>query len=101
MINYTAFITGTSFRRKKLFKNWYFKCSCDRCSDPTELGSHLSTVLCPKCDHVSVTGDQVTGVMTQTNPLQEDSPWKCSLHNFEYSRSNIDSMLSDLKDYFF
>ena len=22
MINYTAFITGTSFRRKKLFKNW-------------------------------------------------------------------------------
>ncbi|CAG7822316.1 unnamed protein product, partial [Allacma fusca] len=27
----------------------YFECSCNRCKDPTELGTHLSSLMCQKC----------------------------------------------------
>ena len=91
LINYTAFIIGTSFRRRKLMKNWYFQCSCERCRDPTELGSHLSSLVCPKCDQ---------GIMTQLEPLKENSPWKCSIHSFTYTKQNVDNMVSDLKGHF-
>jgi len=98
LINYTAFIIGTSFRRKKLFNNWYFKCFCDRCRDPSELGSHLSTLRCPKCGD---RGDNESGFMMQQNPTQEDSPWKCNIHNFIYTKQNVDSLVSDLRAHFF
>jgi len=89
-INYTAFIIGTSFRRRKLFKNWYFKCLCERCKDPTELGSHLSSLMCPKCPEI----------LTQSDPLEDDSPWKCPVHNFVYSQQNVDDLVTDLKAHF-
>ena len=68
----------------------YFKCLCERCKDPTELGSHLSSLLCPKCPEI----------LTQLDPLQDDSPWKCPVHNFAYSQQNVDDLVSDLKAHF-
>ena len=36
-------------------KNWYFDCSCMRCSDPTELGTLVSGVVCDQCtDHCTL-----------------------------------------------
>jgi hypothetical protein len=29
----------------------YFNCTCARCRDPSELGSHVNTVRCPSCRH--------------------------------------------------
>lgn len=72
----------------------YFKCFCDRCQDPSELGSHLSTLKCPKCESDS-------GFMMQQNPTQEDSPWRCNIHNFVYTKQNVDSFVSDLRAHFF
>ena len=37
---------GRTKRRKKLREKWFFDCLCKRCSDPTELGSHVSTLKC-------------------------------------------------------
>ncbi len=33
-------------RRKKLKEKWFFDCNCKRCDDPTDLGSHVSTLRC-------------------------------------------------------
>ena len=33
-----------------LKEHWCFTCSCDRCMDPTELGSYSSAILCKKCN---------------------------------------------------
>ena len=30
-------------------KYWYFDCCCARCSDTTELGSHMSSLVCGRC----------------------------------------------------
>jgi len=76
-INYLPFIQGTLLRQRKLQKNWFFKCDCLRCQDPTELGSNLSTLQCPKCEE---------GYMTQKDPRDGDSPWVCRVHSFTVSR---------------
>ena len=36
-------------RRSELAAGWYFSCTCHRCLDPTELGSHMNTLICPDC----------------------------------------------------
>ena len=48
MVNFPWF-QGRVKRRKKLREKWFFDCSCKRCEDPTEFGSHVSTLKCPNC----------------------------------------------------
>lgn len=40
---------GTFERRAHLRKGKYFLCTCARCEDPTELGTHLCSVRCTNC----------------------------------------------------
>lgn len=41
--------TDTWTRRQELKSGWFFECKCDRCADPTEKGSFLSTIVCQIC----------------------------------------------------
>ena len=36
-------------RRKKLREKWFFDCACKRCNDPSEFGSHVSSLKCAQC----------------------------------------------------
>ena len=65
---------GTATRRSKIRKNWFFDCSCPRCSDPTELGTFASALLCPVC----VKGG-CEGVLLPKEPLNPACLWTCSL----------------------
>ncbi|XP_049799871.1 SET domain-containing protein SmydA-8-like [Schistocerca nitens] len=47
--NYTNVLQGTAERREHLLEGKYFECGCARCRDPTELGTHLSSLRCPRC----------------------------------------------------
>lgn len=58
--SYTYSMWPTLVRREFLKESKYFDCCCERCKDPTELGTHLSTLKCQKCDN---------GIITSTNPL--------------------------------
>lgn len=53
-------MSPTMLRRDHLKQGKYFDCACPRCSDPTELGTHMSTMKCHKCD---------PGIVMSTNPL--------------------------------
>ncbi len=44
----------------------YFDCTCQRCSSPTELGSHFSTLLCQACHDPD-------GLVTPKDPLNYGS----------------------------
>jgi len=46
---YTNALWGTRERRAHLLSTKYFKCTCKRCSDATELGTHFSTIVCKVC----------------------------------------------------
>ena len=55
-------------RREDIRRFWYFDCQCPRCSDPTELGSYMSAVICFACK---------LGFLVPTDSLQYKSDWKC------------------------
>ncbi|KAG7176014.1 SET domain-containing protein SmydA-8-like [Homarus americanus] len=47
--SYTDPMWGTANRQLHLKTSKYFKCTCGRCQDPTELGTHLSSLRCGQC----------------------------------------------------
>jgi hypothetical protein len=59
---------GTFERRVVLQDNYYFRCLCKRCLDPTELGTFFSAFKCTKCD---------TGYLLPVDPLNMETPWTC------------------------
>ena len=67
--SYTFTLDGTQRRRVHLRETKFFDCQCNRCCDPTELGTHLSSLACPRCNgqHYTVPED----------PLNPESCWKC------------------------
>ena len=66
---YTHVLWSTRARREHLLATKYFACCCERCADPTELGSHLGTLKCP-CEK---------GLVTPSDPLKPDSDWSCNV----------------------
>ena len=47
--SYTYTLNGTAERQKHLRAGKYFTCHCERCLDPTELGTDFSTLKCLQC----------------------------------------------------
>lgn len=68
---YTNTLWNTLQRRKQIKVAKFFLCNCRRCSDATELGTHLSTLVCSQCG-----GDVVS-----TKPLDMDASWACTKCN--------------------
>ena len=56
------------------FRNRLESCNCVRCQDPTEFGSYLSAMKCPKCPK-----DKNSPLLPE-NPTDPDSVWKCLIH---------------------
>lgn len=61
-LSYTHVLSPTILRREHLRESKFFDCDCPRCTDPTELGTHLSTFKCSKCKK---------GIVLSKNPLGE------------------------------
>lgn len=49
--SYTHSLLPTILRREHLLEGKHFACACQRCSDPMELGTHMSSLKCNKCDN--------------------------------------------------
>ncbi|KOC67670.1 Protein msta, isoform B, partial [Habropoda laboriosa] len=67
--SYTHSLLPTMLRREHLLEGKHFTCACARCSDPTELGTHMSSLKCNKCDN---------GIVLSLDSLDPDSSWKCT-----------------------
>lgn len=65
-------------RRARLYRDHLLLCRCSRCSDPTELGSNLSALGCPKCGGGG--GGAGGGAILPQNPLDFNSVWSCRVH---------------------
>ncbi|XP_011494674.1 PREDICTED: protein msta, isoform B-like [Ceratosolen solmsi marchali] len=64
---YTHVLWSTRLRQEHLLMTKYFTCHCERCADPTELGSNLGTLKCI-CKN---------GFVTSSDPLEPDADWAC------------------------
>ncbi|XP_053610807.1 SET domain-containing protein SmydA-8-like isoform X2 [Plodia interpunctella] len=63
--NYTDPLKGTALRQQHLLIGKYFKCTCERCADATELGTFVSSAICPTCK---------TGYLSTT----DGGEWTCN-----------------------
>ena len=68
--------------------NWYFSCTCDRCSDATEFESFLSALKCQMCRDKILPND----------PLDDDSDWTCRGCQMTLNSSQVDRLVQDLLD---
>lgn len=67
-LSYAYTLQSTLKRREHLLENKFFHCQCRRCSDPTELRTYTSALICPKCQK---------GRVLSTQPLDPCSDWHC------------------------
>ncbi|KAH8297375.1 hypothetical protein KR044_011096 [Drosophila immigrans] len=65
---YTNILMGTEERRHFLKTGKCFDCQCERCLDPTELGTHISSFVCSSCPGGYIIRQPETGV------------WQCLLN---------------------
>ncbi|KAI5754356.1 hypothetical protein M8J77_007961 [Diaphorina citri] len=79
--SYTFSLHPTLVRRANLSYSKYFDCDCARCADPKELGTHMSSLKCTKCD---------PGLVLSTNPLDGAAPWKCTDCEFQLSGNQLE-----------
>lgn len=70
---YTHALWGTQARREHLRETKYFSCKCQRCSDPTELGTYLSALKCMGMNPDEPCG----GIQLPLNPLDDNTEWAC------------------------
>ena len=52
--HYVSPLSSTRGRRTRLKEGWYFDCDCERCADPTELGTNFSSAFCGRCTTKSI-----------------------------------------------
>ncbi|XP_061379208.1 SET domain-containing protein SmydA-8 [Danaus plexippus] len=90
-LSYTHVLSPTILRREHLRESKFFDCDCPRCTDPTELGTHLSTFKCSKCKK---------GIVLSKNPLDKEASWNCSENDCDFRTSSavMHKLLSDLQD---
>lgn len=87
---YTFTSYGTVSRQTHLKEGKYFVCKCQRCLDPTELGTHLSTLKCQKCAPGFVLPLEPTNV--------EETMWKCTNCEFDLPAAAIERILFVIQD---
>ncbi|KAG7208523.1 hypothetical protein KM043_014742 [Ampulex compressa] len=85
---YTSLFWDTALRRQFLSSTKLFSCSCHRCSDPTELGSRLSALMCAV--------DGCNGDLLPVYPLDFDSVWICDRCAIKVNCRQIRSIRSGL-----
>ena len=74
---YARSFNTTTMRRVMLFSGKHFGCECVRCTDPTEMGSYCSALICQGCKNASsqTCFDEIA--VLPEHPIDLNSPWKC------------------------
>ncbi|EAT44908.1 AAEL003788-PA, partial [Aedes aegypti] len=82
-ISYTQPLLSTIQRRYAIQQSKCFECCCDRCRDPTELGTYLGSIVCPSCRKAKVVA---------FDPLDLRSDWQCESRKCSFRESAVDAV---------
>ncbi|CAL4082978.1 unnamed protein product [Meganyctiphanes norvegica] len=81
--SYTHMLWGSRQRRKHLLLTKLFLCMCSRCVDPSEMGTHVSSIMCPKCSD---------GLLVPPENAKE--AWTCSSCNGKTEAKIADTVVA-------
>ncbi|KAL1497646.1 hypothetical protein ABEB36_008569 [Hypothenemus hampei] len=90
---YTNILWGTQERRRHLKESKYFSCICKRCSDPTELGTYFSALLCLGSDE-----KPCKGIQLPTHPTEDNCLWMCNQCHIKLPNKEIIDFVSHLNN---
>ncbi|KAK7072639.1 hypothetical protein SK128_012616 [Halocaridina rubra] len=85
-ICYTATTAPIWERQSNLHDSYYFTCTCQRCSDPTELGTYFSYPRCPQCKKLYM--------------QKEETVWICKECKYEQCSSAVQENVMEAIDKF-
>lgn len=91
-IMYTNMLWGTLLRQEHLLTNKYFICECDRCIDPTELGTYLSALKC-----IGDIGKSCGGTLLPKNSIDITTDWYCNRCVVSISNEQIEILLTNIE----
>lgn len=86
---YSHTLWGTSRRQEHLKKGKFFTCKCARCKDPTELGTHFSSLKCSKCD---------PGLICASDPFDQAAEWRCSHCEFKTPGQSVAKLIATVEE---
>lgn len=86
-INYGYTLQGTLMRRQFISDGKFFWCSCKRCSDPTELRTYISALVCKNCED---------GKVLPMDPLNQNGAWKCNMCSLSLQGDSVKALLKTL-----
>ncbi|XP_053678254.1 SET domain-containing protein SmydA-8-like [Anopheles nili] len=75
--SYTQPLLGTLHRRLALKQAKCFDCACDRCRDPTELGTNVGGFRCPHCR-------RQPSLIVPVDPTNNRTSWRCQNRRCSY-----------------
>ncbi|KAK9693311.1 MYND finger [Popillia japonica] len=90
---YTHSLWGTQARREHLKETKYFSCTCDRCKDPTEMGTYLSALRCLGTESTPCGGTQLP-----VHPLDDQTEWACDKCNVRVSNVQASYLINQIGD---
>ncbi|XP_029710886.1 SET domain-containing protein SmydA-8 isoform X2 [Aedes albopictus] len=79
-ISYSQPLLATIQRRYAIRQAKCFECCCDRCRDPTEMGTYVGSIICPQCRKTKV---------VPFDPLDLRSEWQCGSRKCSFRESAI------------
>lgn len=92
---YSNILWGTQVRRRQLKTMKYFSCFCQRCSDPTELGTHFSSLKCIGLDD----GTPCDGIQVPMKPLDNElNEWTCNKCPARVNGAEITDLMTKMSD---
>lgn len=90
---YTHMLWGTQMRQEHLMTNKYFICSCQRCLDPSELGTYISGLKCIGADESSC-----IGTMLPADPTMPNTDWACDVCPVRIANDQVDILMSNIEN---
>ena len=90
-ITYCSALLNTPSRLSKLKSSKFFTCQCHLCCDPTENGTYMSALVCPKCQGMLL-------------PLSfhnvTNSQWKCNKCPFTSINEKVEKLVDTIRNNF-
>ena len=92
-IQYKGPMLGNVARNKKFKEHWKFTCGCQRCNDPTEMGTFLSAVRCTECSKT-----EKVGFLLPERGRDGDFTWSCQGCQEEVPDATVANFIQELED---
>lgn len=90
---YSHILWSTQLRQQHLKDAKYFTCTCERCKDPSELGTNFSTLRCMGSDEAPCNGLQLP-----TDPISRDCEWACNKCPMRISNEHVSFLTGRMND---